>query len=199
MATLYEIHAELQDKIARFNELIVQEDGRLLDAESGEVVEPNILELLQMDFDEKVKNCLYQVKNYEVDEALADAKVKFMEEALKKAKAEKQAITNHKDRFKAYIATYLGNSNWQAKDKSIKCSFRCNKSVEVTNIELVPSEYKRATAVFKANDTKVLDALKELSIEPKYEPMKAEALKALKAGEEINGFALKENYSMTVK
>ena len=199
-ASLYAINAELQDLVNRLDTMLLADDGRFIDTETGEILEPDFLENLKLAREEKVKNCLYQVKNYEIEEAQADAKIAYLKAALESAKAEKEAVTNRKERFKTYVGLCLDNKKWTDKDKTISCSFRSVKSAEVTNEAVIPMQYRKVTAVFSGDNEKVLQALLDTGVENiKYEPKKAEALKALKAGEKIKGFSLKEGYSMTVK
>lgn len=196
---LYMIAAEMQDKINRMNEMTVLEDGRLLDETTGEIMEADVLDQLQMDFDEKVKNCLYQIKNYELDESALDGKIDFLKKALEEAKKEKESIAKRKEWLKRYTANYLENKKWTAPDKTIACSFRTTYSTSVVDLDKVPAEYKKATAQFDANEQEVLDALEKIGVGCKFEPKKADALKDLKAGKQIEGLELKQTYSMTVK
>lgn len=196
---LYVIAAELQDKINRMNEMVVMEDGRLLDEETGEVMEADIIDRLQMDFDDKVKNCLYQIKNYEVDEASLDGKIDYLKNALEAAKKEKESIGKRKEWLKRYTANCLDNTKWAAKDKSVSCTFRSIPSTSVLDFDKVPAEYKKATAQFDANAEEVIKALEKIGVSVKYEVKKSEALKALKAKEKIAGLELKQSYAMTVK
>lgn len=196
---LYEIAAELQDKFNRMNEMVVLEDGRLLDEETGEIMEADVLDRLQMDFDDKVKNCLYQIKNYELDEAALDGKIDFIKQALEAAKKEKESVTKRKEWLKRYTAGFLDNKKWSDKDKTVSCSFRTIYSTGVLELDKVPAEYKKASAQFDADAEEVIEALKNAGVDCKYEAKKAEALKELKAGKQIEGLELKQSYSMTVK
>lgn len=196
---LYMIAAELQDKFNRMSEMVVMEDGRLLDEETGEVMEADVLDRLQMDFDDKVKNCLYQIKNFELDESALDGKIDYLKQALEAAKKEKESVTKRKEWLKRYTAGFLDNKKWSDKDKTVSCSFRTIYSTGVLELDKVPAEYKKASAQFDANAEEVIEALKNAGVTCKYEAKKAEALKELKAGKKIEGLELKQSYSMTVK
>ena len=196
---LYMIAAELQDKVNRINEMVVLEDGRLLDEETGEIMEADVLDRLQMDFDDKVKNCLYQIKNYELDESALDGKIDYLKKALEDAKKEKESVTKRKEWLKRYTASFLENKKWSDKDKKVSCSFRTIYSTGVLELDKVPAEYKKASAQFDADAKEVIEALKNAGVDCKYEAKKAEALKDLKAGKKIEGLELKQTYSMTVK
>ena len=140
------------------------------DEETGELLNADDLDNIQMEFNNKVSNCIWFYKNQQAEaEALKAEKQKLAE---RQKRAEKQA-----ERMKEYLAFCLHGEKWQSEDKLLKITYR--KSVEVqADINLVGAEYLR----YK---------------EP--ELNKAKIKSALKAGETIEGAELIEKQNIQIQ
>lgn len=68
---LYELAAEIQ--------AIVEDEGRYINQETGEVLDQDALNALAMDFDEKVENCLLYIKNELAEADMIKAEIKKLE------------------------------------------------------------------------------------------------------------------------
>ena len=107
-----------------------------VDMETGEIVDCEKLEELQMERDEKVQNIALWVKNLE-----ADAKA-YKEE--KDAFAAKQkAAENKAESLKKYLSTYLEGQAF--KSTRVNVSFRSSTSVNVTDITKLPEQFLKYT------------------------------------------------------
>ena len=141
-----------------------------LDLETGEVIDPDRLESLQMERSQKIENVCLWVKNL-----LSDA------EAIK---AEKEALADReaKCRKKAEdLKKWLGFALEGQKFDTARCavSFRRSETVEVSDVTLLPVELQRVTTKIEPNKT----AIKAL----------------LKDGQEIVGCSLVANQNIQIK
>ena len=121
MATLYEIDEEILNCV---------------DQETGEIIDPEKLAQLQMDFDKKVEGIALWIKNL-----LSDA------EAIK---AERNV--------KEYLSGYLCGEKFKTPRVSI--SYRKSESVEVQDISKLDEEYLKFVDP-EVDKTKVKKALKD--------------------------------------
>lgn len=117
MASLYEINEEILNCV---------------DMETGEIIDIERLEALQLSFDEKVENIGCWIKNL-----LSDAK------ALKEEKdnlyARQKACENKAASLKEYLARALGGEKFKTAKVSI--SYRKSESVEVEDLSKIPEKY----------------------------------------------------------
>ena len=143
-----------------------------IDDETGEIINAPELDQLQMDRDEKLKNCVYYYKN-----TLAEA------EALK---AEKQKLGNRQkiaerkaERMKEYLAYCLQGEKFAPEDDvRVRITYRKSEQVECPDWTRVSDEYLR----YK---------------EPELD--KAKIKKAIKAGETVDGCRLVEKQNIQIK
>ena len=141
----------------------------IFDEETGEVLNSNDLDELEISLDDKIKNCIYYYKNKKAEaKALQSEKMRLGE---RQKMAELQA-----EHMAHYIAACLRGEAWQSKDKTQQVVFR--RSEEVDANPLLPAEYLRQRAP---------------------EPDKLAIKKALKAGEEIKGAKLIVKDNLIVK
>ena len=141
-----------------------------LDLETGEVIDPDRLESLQMERSQKIENVCLWVKNL-----LSDA------EAIK---AEKEALDDReaKCRKKAEdLKKWLGMALEGQKFDTARCAvrFRRSETVEVADVTLLPVELQRVTTKIEPNKT----AIKAL----------------LKDGRSVVGCSLVENQNINIK
>lgn len=155
MASLYEI-----------NQAILE----CIDTETGELIDPERLEQLTMEKDQKIENVACWVKNLTAEAAVYKAeKVAFAEreaQALKKA-----------DTLKKWLSDALAGQKFS----TAKCavSFRKSEAVMVDDVNLIPAEMLRVKTI--------------------YEPDKTAIKSAIKSGREINGCMLVESQNIQIK
>lgn len=138
--------------------------------ETGELIDPERLDRLQMEREAKIEGIACWIKNL-----LSDAEAI---KAEKNALAEREAKCRKKaEQLKEYLTYALGGEKFS----TAKCavSFRKSESVEVEDLTLIPAELLRVKASYEADKTAI----------------KA----AIKAGREINGCRLVENISAQIK
>lgn len=154
MATLYEIDQAILDCV---------------DMETGEIIDIEKLDQLQMDRERKVENTALYIKNL-----LSDAA------AIKEEKdklAERQRVCEGKARrLKEYLSKYLAGEKF--KTPKVAISYRRSESVNVSDIWKIPEEY-----------------LKYKDPEPNKTAIKA----VLKSGGEIPGVQLIETQNIQIK
>lgn len=144
-----------------------------IDEETGEIMNGDELDLLQMDFDQKLKNCVYWYKNQKAE---ADA---LKAEKMKLAKRQ-QTAERKVEWMKRYIAECLGEGKKFAPedDVTVRISWRKSKTVECEDVFQVPDEYLR---------------YKEPELDKK------RVTDALKAGEVVPGCELVEKQNIQIK
>lgn len=154
MATLYEINEAILDCV---------------DMETGEVIDPEKLSELQMEFDDKVEGIALWIKNL-----LSDAA------AIKEEKnklAERQRVCENKaNSLKEYLSGFLGGQKF--KTARVAISYRRSRSVDVQDMTAVPE------AFLKYADPTV---------------DKTGVKKALESGEEVPGCILVESQNIQIK
>lgn len=140
-----------------------------IDTETGEILDADKLNALQIEREEKLENVALWIKNLKSDaEAL---------KAEKQAFADRQkAAENKAESLKKWLTEALAGEKF--KTTRVAVSFRKTKSVQVEDI-------------WKLDDSFVKYA------EPT--PDKAAIKKAIEAGQEVTGATLVENVSISVK
>jgi hypothetical protein len=121
MSTLYEIVAELRD--FEFE----------VDEETGEIMNADELDKLELARDTKVENICLLVKNLRSDAAAYKAEKDSFAEKEKRAK-------NEADRLTDYLQRMLDGATFKSTRASV--SYRRSEAVEC-NMELVPDDYLR--------------------------------------------------------
>lgn len=151
---------------------IEQEIMNCVDMETGEIIDTEKLEQLQMDRDKKIENIALWIKNLKADaEAL---------KAEKNALAERQkAAENKAESLKKYLLGFLAGEKFSTPKVAI--SFRKSESVQVTDIK----------SVMDFDDQYVKFA------EPTVD--KTAIKKAIKSGIAIPGAELVENQNIQIK
>ena len=154
MATLYEINAAMLDCV---------------DLETGEIIDIEQLQALQLEREQKIENVALWYKNL-----LSDAEQYAAEEAAfkeKKRRAQAQA-----ERLKQYLLDALGGEKYKTTRVSI--SYRNTPRVVVDDVLNLPPRFVRFA-------------------DP--EPNKTEIAAAIKAGEDVYGARLETNQSIIIK
>lgn len=162
--TLYEI----DEQIAR---CVKVNDSEYVDIETGEIIDIDYLEHLEMDKDRKIDYLIKLHLNCKADaEALKAEAQKFQ----KRAKAEE----NKAEQIKNYLAFIQKGEKYKTTDGLHQISFRKSTSVEVTDISKLPDVYLR---------------YKELEAD------KASIKIALNSGVQVAGAVLVEKLSPSIK
>lgn len=141
-----------------------------LDAETGEIIDPEKLTALHMEREAKLENVALWIKNLRADAAA----IKAEKDAL--AKREKAASKKAED-LENWLLQALGGQAFQ----TAKCavSFRRSTMVNVLDLSHIPAEY--------------------LKVKTEYSPDKNAIAAAIKAGQEIGGCELVENLNISIK
>lgn len=155
MASLYEIDMEIMSCI---------------DPETGEVIDYERLDALNMERGRKIEGVACWIKNLLSDAEAIKAEKKVLED--REAKCRKKA-----DDLKNWLTAVLGGEKFS----TAKCavSFRKSESVEVADIKLLPAELLR--------------------VKTTYEPDKTAIKALLKDGQQVNGCCLVENRNVQIK
>lgn len=154
--TIYEIEAEIMDCI---------------DQETGEVIDLDHLNALEMERDKKISNVACWIKDLKAE---AEA-IKAEKQALDKRQ---KAAENKAESLKTWLSGILQGEKF--KDSRCAISYRRSERVDFAdnfNFDTLP------------------DYMKKVTIEPK----KTEIKEFLKGGGEIEGVRIEENTSMTIK
>ena len=155
MASLYEIDKSILECI---------------DRETGEMIDPERLEGLFMERNQKIENIALWIKNLQSD-ALAF-------KAEKEAFAERERAANAKaEQLKKYLVKALGGRKFSTDRCAV--SFRKSTQLEVLDVDSIPKELMVETVTVKP-DANTIKAL-------------------LKAGTEISGCRLIENLNTQIK
>lgn len=158
MATLYEI-----DNLLKNFEFEIDE-------ETGEILNYDDLENIEMERNSKIENIALWIKNLKSDaEAYKNEKMAF---------AKRQQFAENKvESLKNYLEFILGGEKF--KTERVELSYRKSETVEIDPniLETLPAEYKRV----------------------KVEPDKTALKKALKDGEAFKGVHLVEKSNLQIK
>lgn len=135
MPTLYEIDQAIMECI---------------DLETGELIDPERLDLLQMERSQKIENVALWIKNLQSD-ALAF-------KAEKEAFAEREkAATKKAEQLKAWLATALNAEKFSTTRCAV--SFRWSEGVDITDESLVPKKYMSKTITYKPDKAAIKQAI----------------------------------------
>ena len=154
MATLYEIEQAIMDCV---------------DLETGEIIDIEKLDQLQMDRDVKIENTALFIKNL-----LSDADQ--IREEEKKLADRRRVCENKGKSLKEYLSGYLSGQKFKTPRAAI--SYRKSESVNVSDIGKIPEEY-----------------LKHKDPEPDKTAIKA----AIKSGQTIDGAEIIVNQNIQIK
>lgn len=155
---LYQIKQEIEQAI---NECV--------DFETGEIIDSERLDKLNMALNEKRENIALYIKNM-----IADSKA--IDEEIKNLTARKKSINNKIDWLKQYLANDLQGSKFET--AKVVVSFRKSKAVEINPDAEIPNEFL-------------------IQQEPK--PDKAGLKKAIQAGAVITGVSIVEKSNISIK
>lgn len=143
----------------------------LVDQETGEIIDIDALNALELERDTKISNIACWIKSLKAE---AEA-IKAEEQSLNHRR---KVCENKMESLKTYLATFLNGEKF----KDSRCAISYRKSEKVTfaddfMVDSLPEEMKKITV----------------------EPRKTEIKEYLKGGGEIEGVRIEENTSMTIK
>lgn len=142
-----------------------------VDPETGEVIEPELLDALLMDRNTKIENVALWIKNLESDAAAYKAE----EDAFKarQEKAEKKA-----EKLREWLAQVCDGQKFETSRCAV--SFRKSEAVEVSDINKVPVEFIRTKTVTTES------------------PDKTAIKAAIKAGKTVDGCTLAQKFNVKI-
>lgn len=155
---LYEIKQSIQEAI-----------DKCIDMETGEIINPELLDSLNEQLNIKRENIALYIKNL-----VADSKA--IDEEIKNLTARKRSINNKVDWLKSYLANDLQGNKFET--AKVVVSFRKSKSVDIQPNAEIPNEFL-------------------ITQEPK--PDKTALKKAIQAGAVINGVNIVEKSNISIK
>ena len=128
MSSLFEIDQTLQA-------CVKLESGDYVDTTTGEIIDINAIEQLQMSRNEKIRNIACWIRNLDADEnALAD-QIKIFTDR-------KNAAKSKREQLKSYLAFVLAGEKWQNHEVSI--SWRKSEAVQISpgfDVRDLPEQY----------------------------------------------------------
>lgn len=142
-----------------------------VDTETGDIVDIEKLEALEIERDTKISNIACWIKDLNAEAAAIKAEKQNMEKRQKAAENKAESLKN-------YLSNYLAGATY--KDARVAISFRKSISTEIAedlDLSTLPEDYKKITVT--ANKT----AIKE----------------ALQNGAKIDGCALVEKSNIQIK
>lgn len=141
-----------------------------IDQETGEMIDPDRLEALFMERNQKIENVALWIKNLQSD-ALAF-------KAEKETFAERERAANAKiEQLKKYLAQALDGQKFSTGKCAV--SFRRSEQVEVLDESIIPRAYMVETVTYKPDKNFIKEVLKD--------------------GQEISGCRLIKNLNTLVK
>jgi len=155
MLRLFEIPDAIRSALA---------DPTVMDQETGELLQPEVLEAIEADKERLILWCARRVR-----ELVAESDAVKMQATTLTARS--NALRNRADSLKDRMA-FTCQKGEKFSDDCVRVSIQESKSVAVLNEEAIPAKYK------------IQPPLPDLKLDKK------EILKALKDGEEIKGAAL---------
>lgn len=155
---LYEIKQSIQEAI-----------DKCIDMETGEIINPELLDNLNEQLNIKRENIALYIKNL-----VADSKA--IDEEIKNLTARKRSINNKVDWLKSYLANDLQGNKFET--AKVVVSFRKSKAIDIAPNANIPDDYL-------------------IPQEPKVD--KAGLKKAIQAGAVINGVSIVEKSNISIK
>lgn len=155
MASIYEIEQRILDCI---------------DFETGEILDSEKLNALQVERSVKIENIVLWIKNLEYEASA----IKDEESVLKQRRNNKENLA---ERLKDYVGRLLDGMKFET--PKCRVSFRRSTQVNIIDETAIPSEYTKTEIVTKIDKKAIGDALK--------------------GGELIDGAELKDNLNIQIK
>ena len=122
-----------------------------IDAETGEIIDFERLETLQMERGQKVENIALWIKNLKAEALALKAEKDAFAEREKAAKAKIESLS-------AYLTTALNGQKFST--SRVAVSFRSSEAVEITDESAIPREFIREKVETAPDKTAIKEALK---------------------------------------
>ncbi len=164
MATLYEIDSRLAN-------IFITPEGEGVDAMTGEVLDSEALDALQMEKWQKVDNICRFIKNLESD-------ARQYKEEIERLKGRMDAAGKKADSLKLYLADHLETGK-KADVPSAQIRWRKSVAVSITDEAKLPKAFLKEIVEVKPDKTAIKDHLKK--------------------GEEVPGACLEERQNLSIK
>lgn len=126
-------------------------DDQAVDTETGEVIDIEAVEALEMERDAKIENIGLWIKDLTAQAEAIKAEKNKLAEREKSAK-------NKVERLKEFLTAYLGGKKFETAKVAIK--FRSVESVSVPDVAMLPAEYIRTKITNEADKTAIKNAIK---------------------------------------
>lgn len=122
-----------------------------IDEETGEILNPNALEELEMAREQKIENIGLYIKNLEAEATAVENQEKIFADRKKRIRKKVEGL-------KGFLGYALDGQKF--KTDRVEMSFRKSESVLVKDEYLIPDEYCDFTVMRKPNKKNIKDALK---------------------------------------
>jgi hypothetical protein len=136
MSSLYEINKELLNCI---------------DQETGEIIDTDQFDKLQIDRNEKLENVALWYKNLSAEALAYKAEKDAFADKQKRAEAKANGL-------KKYLDSALNGSKFET--IKVNISYRKSTSVDVLDMDKLPEQYKKSVTTVSADKTEIGKALK---------------------------------------
>ena len=123
-----------------------------IDEETGEILNADALDELQMARNDKIENVGLWIKNLNAEAAAVKAEKDAMADRQKRLEKKAESLKN-------YLAYALNGQKFST--PKVAMTFRKSESVNITDENAVPEEYLNITIVSKPDKKSIKDALKE--------------------------------------
>lgn len=123
-----------------------------VDEETGEVLNGDALDALELERDEKVENIALWVKDLNAEAAAIKAEEQNLARRRKTAE-------NKAEWLRAYIQDALGGE--KLKTPRVSISYRTAEAVEIVDQDAIPEEYLTIRTEVKPDKKKIRDAIKD--------------------------------------
>lgn len=134
MASLYEINKEILECV---------------DTESGEIIDEEKLENLELEKNDKLENIALWIKNLKAEAEMIKAEKKNLDARIK-------SCENKADRLTELLKKELGGDKF--KTAKVDISYRKSERVEITDLSVIPVEFLTVTT--SADKTEIKKLLK---------------------------------------
>lgn len=149
---------------------INQEILSCIDLETGEILDTEKFDALQIDYNTKIENVALWHKNLLAEATAYKTEKDVFAEKQKRAEAKAESL-------KGYLSSALAGKKFDTTKVSV--SWRKSASVDIEDVEKLPEAYRKTVTTVSADKTSIGEALK--------------------AGEFVEGATLVENNNIQIK
>nr|DAU14826.1 MAG TPA: resistance protein [Caudoviricetes sp.] len=126
-------------------------DDQAVDTVTGEVIDIEAVEALEMEREQKIENIGLWIKELTAQAEAIKAEKNKLAEREKSAKSKAE-------RLKEFLTAYLGGKKFETAKVAIK--FRSVESVSVPDVAMLPAEYIRTKITNEADKTAIKNVIK---------------------------------------